>query len=156
MRSKFDSQDFVQATWASVFHHASRLADFEEPRQFAAFIAGVASNKVKMEIRRRFGTGKSDITRERPLDEDVFHSPDPTASQVAVARETWFRMLKDQPEHHRRMIKMRFSGNSIRQIADHLDLHEGTVQRALRNCAWPRLNERRYTQAVGRFHHDPA
>ena len=130
MRSKFDSQDFLQATGASVFENASRLGEFAEPAEFTAFIAGVATNKVKMEIRRRYGA-KFNITRERPLEED-FYSSVPSGSQVAVARETWFELLKDQPEHYRQMVEMRLSGSSMRQIADQLDMHEGTVQRALR------------------------
>jgi len=138
MRSKFDSQDFLQATWHSVFQNASRLGGFEKAEEFTAFIAGVACNKVKMEVRRRVQGQKYNVGRERSLEDSPgernpeFCAAGPTPSQVAVARERWFMLLEGQPVHYRQIIEMRFSGNSIREIAGELHMHEATIQRVLR------------------------
>ena len=137
LRRKFDSEDFAQAAWASVFRHRSRLVRFRQPGEFVAFLAAVAGNKVAMEVRRRLGGQKHNITRERSLDQmngarDATSTREPRPSQIAVARERWFQLLREQPPHYQRMIEMRYRGLSVREIAQRLDLDEGTVRRALR------------------------
>ena len=65
LRTKFDSIDFVQAVWASIFAEPTRLATFEQPEQLIAYLAAVARNKVVDEFRRRVQTQKFDVKRER-------------------------------------------------------------------------------------------
>ena len=137
MRSKFDPLDFVQATWHSVFQHASRLGNFHKHEQFVGYIAGVATNKVQMEIRKRMKGQRYNVGREQSLERaadefgDEPQSGDPTPSQVAVVRERWDQFLESQPDHYRQIMQMRFAGNGITEIAKELNLHKGTVQRAL-------------------------
>jgi RNA polymerase sigma factor (sigma-70 family) len=59
-------------------------------------------------------------------------SPDPRPSQIAVAREQWFKLLENEPPRHQRMIQMRYEGATAREIAARLGVHEGTVRRVLR------------------------
>ncbi len=138
LRKKFDSQDFVQAVWASVFTNRSQLTRFHRSEEFVAFVAAVASNKVGMEIRRRFLRQKYNVNLERSLDKittdqgNEFESRQPRPSQVAVARERWFQMLADQPDHYRQFIEMRYTGATFKEIADELGYQESTVRRAIK------------------------
>ena len=45
IRNKFDSQDFVQAVWASLFTHREQLQEIETPAQLAALLGTMARNK---------------------------------------------------------------------------------------------------------------
>lgn len=137
MRSKFDSQDFVQAVWASFFLGKHRSAKLENPQELIGFLAAIARNKVIDEVRRRTNTLKHDISRERSLEQmtelqgAAGNSREPTPSQIAMARERWTLMLKGQPEHYQQIIRLRFVGETNRTIADKLGLNEKTVRRVL-------------------------
>ena len=101
-------------------------------------MAAVARNKVGMEIRRQLGRAKQAPRQEHHLDDAPSGARQPTddkqatPSQIAVARERWFRMLADQPKHYRQFIEMRFSGVTYREIAERLGYDESTVRRAVR------------------------
>jgi RNA polymerase sigma factor (sigma-70 family) len=138
LRQKFDSEDFVQTAWISIFKHPSRLAQFTQPREFVAFLNAVAGNKVGIEVRRRLGGQRHNVKRERSLEDmgddrsDRVAAREPRPSQIAVAREQWFQLLKGQPRHYRRIIELRYMGQPTREIATQLGLDDGTVRRALR------------------------
>lgn len=137
LRRVFDSQDFVQVAWASIFRHRSRLSRFETPGEFVAFLAAVAANKVRLEIRRRLRQQKHTMNRDRPLDSSALYcaATQATPSQVAIARENWFRLLAEQPAHYRQIIRLRYLGYSFRDIAAQVDLDEGSVRRILRKMS---------------------
>jgi RNA polymerase sigma factor (sigma-70 family) len=136
LRRKFDSQDFVQAAWASVFAHRSRLDNMDGEGEFCAFLASVATNKLITEIRRRIRGEKYRLTHEEPFNEfhedTVYSRQNETPSQVAIARERWSQLMAKQSERNQQIIKLKYDGHTIRDIAKQLDLHEGTVQRVLR------------------------
>ena len=68
LRNQFDSMDFVQAVWTSVFTgKADDVGQFADAGQFRGFLAGVARNKVYEEHRRRTRTKKYDLGREERL-----------------------------------------------------------------------------------------
>jgi RNA polymerase sigma factor (sigma-70 family) len=128
MRSKFDSSDFVQSVWKSFFAHPDKLASFDRPEQFIAFLVTMARNKVGAEFRRTVLTEKRDVNREQPLYGDTAASNEPTGSQVAIARERWEQSLAGQPEHYRRVADLRLAGLNYEDIAERLGLHERTVR----------------------------
>ena len=135
LRQKFDSQDFVQAAWASIFAHRSRLTRFTRSEEFVAFMGAVAGNKVGMEVRKRLQGQKYNVQNEKSLDDSVkapanIHQPSP--SQVAVARERWTQILADQPPHYRKIIELRYTGVSYGEIAERLGFDESTVRRAMK------------------------
>ena len=134
LRRAFDSEDFVQIAWGTIFRHRSRLCRFEKQQELVAFLAAVAANKVRMEIRRRLHQQKFNVTREEPLSQadQTGLVTVPTPSQVAVAREQWFRLLDNQPAHYQEIIRLRFLRHSSREIARLVGLDEGTVRRVLR------------------------
>ena len=137
LRSKFDSLDFVQLVWSSFFRARDGLNRFDRPEQLAAFLLQMARNKVGMEVRRRLSTKKYNVSRERSFDElgSEFRADlaghQPTPVEVAIAREQWRRMLRDQPKNYRQIIELRLQGHTYQDIADSVHLAQSTVRRFL-------------------------
>jgi RNA polymerase sigma-70 factor (ECF subfamily) len=136
LRSKFDSLDFVQLVWSSFFRARNRLDRFEHPEQLAAFLMTIARNKVGMEVRRRLQTEKYNLNKEYSLDApSMIHreisDTKPLPIDVAVARERWNRLLSGQPNHYRRIIKLRLQGRTYQNIANMMEIDESTVRRFL-------------------------
>ena len=137
LRPRFDSQDFVQAVWASFFGHRSQIVKFDRAEELIAFLSRVAGNKVIDAFRHRLQTQKANVNRERSIDDDLRQGvipvgKEPAASQVAIAKEQWERMTKDVPSHYRRILELRAEGETHKRIAELLDLNEKTVRRVLR------------------------
>jgi RNA polymerase sigma-70 factor (ECF subfamily) len=138
LRSKFDTLDFVQLVWGSLFRARDTLDRFDRPAQLGAYLAIMARNKVAMEARRRLQTEKYNVNREDPYDSAVVatraRTPDRQSApiDVAIARERWDHLLKDQPPHYRQIICLRLQGHTHQAIADRLGLDESTVQRFLK------------------------
>jgi RNA polymerase sigma-70 factor (ECF subfamily) len=137
LRSKFDSLDFVQLVWSSFFRARNQLDRFERPEELAAFLVTIARNKVGMEIRRRLQTEKYNLNREYSLNEPSIvqrdiSDPGPLPIDVAIAREQWNRFLSGQPNHYRKIIKLRLQGRTYQDIAILLQIDERTVRRFLK------------------------
>ena len=141
LRSKFDSADFAQAVWGSFFANREVVLGFDRPEVLVAFLARMASNKVIDECRRRFGTAKHNVNRERSLDRSAavaaqgVAADTPSPSRVVVAREQWEQVTAGQPAHYRRMAELRAGGATYDQIASELGVDEKTVRRALQRLA---------------------
>lgn len=138
LRSKFDSLDFVQVVWNSLFRARERLERFNHPGELAAYLIAMARNKVGMEVRRRLMTEKHYVGNEQSLDQlcaggshDIA-SRQPSPIDVALAREQWDRILQDQPPHYRKIILLRLQGHTYQSIADAVHLDECTVRRFLK------------------------
>jgi len=140
LRSKVDSQDFVQAIWASFLMDQSALSRIETPRALIAFLSRVARNKVLNECSRRLGTQAYDIRRERSIQRSegvsaVLYSRDPSPSQAAVANETRKRLFEGNPEHYQVIVALRLEGNTYTEIAQKTQVSVRTVQRVLDRVA---------------------
>jgi RNA polymerase sigma-70 factor (ECF subfamily) len=137
LRSKFDSVDFVQSVWASVFANRDLLAQLEGPEQMIAFLVTLARNKVTEQTQKRFQTQKRDLGQEQRLEGTSADTPEEvpeigaTPSQVAIANETWDRLLEGQPTQHREILVLRRLGNTHLEIAQKLGVNEKTVRRIL-------------------------
>lgn len=138
MRAKFDSQDFVQAVWASFFADLNVISNFDRPESLIAFLARVASNKVIDECRRRMKAQKRDIERDQPIEDSEFGTQSsslaaeqPTASEVAIAKEQWSRLVDGQPTHYRKILELRAEGSTYNEIAQSLGVNEKTVRRVI-------------------------
>lgn len=138
LRKKFDSADFVQAVWKSLFSERAELQDFESPHALVAYLAGMARNKVAEEFRRRLQTAKYDVRKEVSLDDsrmnhaDRVVSREPTPSQMAVAREKLEKLTEGLSDLHREIVRMRLEGSTYQSIAIALDVNERTVRRLLK------------------------
>jgi RNA polymerase sigma-70 factor (ECF subfamily) len=131
LRSKFDSLDFVQLVWSSFFRVRDKFDRFHRPEELAAYLAAMARNKVCMEVRRRLMTEKYNVRREQSFDrlsvDTAGRQPGPV--DVAIAHERWDQMLKDQPSHYRRIIRLRLQGHTCKDIGKVVHLDERTVRR---------------------------
>ncbi|MCC7085654.1 MAG: sigma-70 family RNA polymerase sigma factor [Pirellulales bacterium] len=133
LRPQFDSVDFVQAVWASFFQDPSQIHSFDSPDGVIGYLARMARNKVIEENRRQLGTEKNDLRRVKSLEDCqaddgnlVDHQPRP--SQVAVAKERWNRLIEEQPDRNREVIRMRFMGMSFAEIGRRLGIDESRVR----------------------------
>lgn len=140
LRSKFDSQDFVQAVWTSFFAHRDDIMRFKTHEELIAFLARVASNKVIDECRHHMRTQKSNVNRERSLSRegdraDFLPASDPTPSEVAIANEQFARITEGQPSHYRMIVELRTRGETYEQIAARLGVNEKTVRRVLKKLS---------------------
>jgi RNA polymerase sigma factor (sigma-70 family) len=136
LRSKFDSLDFVQIMWASLFRQPGRLTSFDQPEQLIAHLITLAKNKVIDELRRRTVTARYDMGREKQLpgDDDAdgdVRQPPPTPSAVAIAKERWVHLLSNQNATVQSVVTMRLRGETFDEIADKLQIHERTARKAI-------------------------
>ncbi len=136
LRNQFDSVDFVQAVWASLIASREKLRHVEQPQELIAILSAIGRNKV-IDVVRRARTKKYNIHREVSVDQDgapiVDSAPsrDPTPSDVAMARERWEGMMRDQPSHYRSIVVLRMHGNTHQDIANQLNVSDRTVRRVL-------------------------
>jgi RNA polymerase sigma-70 factor (ECF subfamily) len=137
-RSRYDSLDFVNDVWASFFASPPRNVRFDDPQSLVAYLARMARNKIG-EVRRRHGTAKNDVDREKPLDVVArtalgggLPAPDATPSQIVGAEDEFQQMLRDRSPVHRGILKLLREGMTYREIADRLNTNEKTIQRLIR------------------------
>jgi RNA polymerase sigma-70 factor (ECF subfamily) len=133
MRSKFDSQDFVQMVWASFFRNPAEMSSFDEPEDLMRYLSAMARHKVVNEYRRRILQQKHNVTREKPLSEthsteDVVRRRDPTPSQFAIIREDWNRKLEGMSDMHRKVVRLRLAGATYTEIGQQVGIHERTAR----------------------------
>jgi len=134
LRREYDSQDFLQAVWASFFKNRDLCNRFETVDQLAAFLKTVAANKVKLECRRQLNTQKRDRRRERGAESwgvsslDALKHRDPTPSAVVAARDQLGRFSPVEQQ----LLELRAGGSTHDEIAAALQLHPSTVRRILK------------------------
>ncbi|MBL8828962.1 MAG: sigma-70 family RNA polymerase sigma factor [Planctomycetaceae bacterium] len=139
LRIHFDSIDFAQAVWASMFLASPNPSEEISPESFSKRLASIARNKVTDEFRKRFQTAKHNIRREAGRvgnREEEFDTPgrEASASQVAIAREYWDRLMERASSTEREIIRLRLEGYKQLEIAEELGISERTVRRALTDC----------------------
>jgi RNA polymerase sigma-70 factor (ECF subfamily) len=137
MRSKFDSQDFVQMVWASVFRNPAEICSLEDPQDLIRYLAAIGRRKVIDEYRRRIQKEtKYNVAREQSLDdselgEQPADQDGSSPSQLAIAREQWEEFLRKQPDRDRSIVQMRIQGSTFLEIAQQLGIHERTARKVI-------------------------
>ncbi len=137
LRSKFDSQDFAQAVWASFFAMPPEACSFEHPEALAAYLEALARNKVIDVVRQRLMTDRYNVNREKSLEGsaayEVRHLPDtePRPSQLYLAEDEWERLLTAAPLHQRRILELLRDGVTPGEIAKELGVNRRTIRRLL-------------------------
>jgi RNA polymerase sigma factor (sigma-70 family) len=141
LRPLVDSDDFLQSMWGSVVRIGPRLADIHRADQLIALLSKIARNKVIDQLRRRTLTQKHRPMAHGPVGQIEASQPVtrrnelPSASQVAIARERWEKMLEDEPPKSQEILQLRLSGCTYQEIASALEIHERTVRRTLARLA---------------------
>lgn len=137
LRSKFDSDDFVQDVWASFFASPPRNHVFTSPHDLAAYLIRVARNKVIDVVRQRLHRQRYDVTREQSLQsgdgalEHRLVSPHASPSTVAMTAEEWEVLLRKVPLVYRAVLLRYREGQTPAQIAAAQGISERTVRRVL-------------------------
>ena len=149
LRGKLDSQDFVQAVWASVFARPQKLLAMRQPKELIAYLAAITRNNVIEEGQRQIHVKRRDVSRERSLNDSAVaknamrqRSRQPSPSDIAIARERWERLAENLPPHYQRIIELRLHGHTFESIAEELSLSERTVRRVLRQVLHDRVSEK--------------
>jgi RNA polymerase sigma-70 factor (ECF subfamily) len=138
LRPKYDSDDFVQAVWASFFTDMPEERSFEQPEALVAYLARMAQNKVVSAFRHRLQTAKCDVDQERSLNDSTAFPADslparqPTPSQYVMADEEWDRLLARQPPPYRLILQLLREGRTHAEVASAVGINERTVRRLLR------------------------
>lgn len=142
MRTRFDSHDFVQDVWAAFFTNPEAVERLREPDDLTAYLVRVAQNKVVDAVRQCVDGYKQSVIREESLEtylttdeQEGLPAPGPTPSQVAIAAETWQKMLDGAPLVHRGILQMLREGHRPPEIAARLKLSEKTVRRVIHNTS---------------------
>ncbi len=150
LRTRFDSMDFVQEVWQSLFARSLDEGDgpgFDDPAHFRRYVAGVVRNKVLGEYRRQTRCQKNDLSREEPLYVDrggraeprPVVAPNPTPSEEMHARDCFDRIVAGRDPLEARILEMRQQLMTYEEIAERTGIHERTVRRmveAMRD-RWP-------------------
>ncbi|MFO0901971.1 MAG: ECF-type sigma factor [Pirellulales bacterium] len=140
MRSQFDSVDFLQGVWASVFRRPECLGTVSSPAAALRILRRIAHNQVLDVARRSLFALKRDARRESSTDtvnqvaQILPQLPDhrtPSPSEICRAREQWERLLAAQPQHLRQIPLLRCLGATTEEIAAKLGLHERTVRKVI-------------------------
>jgi len=137
LRSKFDSQDFVQQVWASFFVGDTKLPDFQTPDDLIAYLMRLATNKVVMEGRRG-RQPKNDARLEELIDGSG--NPQgphprtrlPTPSAVAEFREQYDNIVGQEQPETREVAELRYEGLTFAEIAEEMEIHESNARKAIR------------------------
>ena len=138
LRAKFDSEDFVQAVWATFFAHLSEISKFANIDLLIGYLVRVASYKVMEEFRRRLMTQKYNLNRECSLDsinnfvKESVRSREPSPSEKAIINEQWNRSFGDLSPRDRRIVQLHANQMRGEEIAEDLGVHKKTVYRVLR------------------------
>jgi RNA polymerase sigma-70 factor (ECF subfamily) len=132
LRSKFDSIDFVQMVWASLFADLNKIANQRDPEELILYLVGMARNKVLEETRRRFKFERYNVSKERSLTQSDLVEPESvkkhdTPSQHLIAKEQLQRMMGSS-QRDRRIVQMRLKGATYTQIAKAMGMHERTIR----------------------------
>lgn len=137
LRSKFDSQDFVQQVWGSFFSNPEGLPDLQTPQDLIAYLQAMAEKKVQQETRHQRNL-KRNLSLETKVHEDSdMAGPHPatrlpTPSAMAIFEEEYDRLVENQTGTTRAVAQLRYEGNSFEEIAQCLDLNEATARKVLR------------------------
>ncbi len=124
LRRRFDSLDFCQDVWASIFTSPPEPDAFESPEKFVAFLTRMAQNKVTDATRQQLGTEKYDLGREEPFSRSnegkvpvrLFARED-TPSVLAASKEAWDKLLVSLPPVHRRVLVLLHQGKTQEETA---------------------------------------
>lgn len=153
LRVQFDSMDFVQSVFTSLFTGPEPGGEpaFESPRHFLGYLSGIAQNKVREEYRRRTRTKKYELGREEPLyvrrgereEPRSVAASDPTPSAEAQATECLDQLLAGRSPAEVAALRLRGQGVTFEEIAARTGLSERTVRRLI-DTLRARMEERQW------------
>ena len=136
LRAKFDSLDFVQMVWMTLFTDLKKISQFNEPEELIAYLVVIARNKVVEESRRRLKYQKYNIRREAKIDATDpqvagFARRNDTPSAELIARERFDEILNGKSERDRQVFLLRMEGATFDKIGSVLGISERTARQVM-------------------------
>lgn len=134
LRVRFDSEDFLQAVWATLFVKPTVFRNIENESQLIAFLTQIAFHKVIDARRANTHSQRRDVHREVSLDQpDSSANLAPanlaTPSAYLIADEELQKIQAEIPQKLQWMIECRLRGMTFEAIAEQAGVHERTVRR---------------------------
>jgi RNA polymerase sigma factor (sigma-70 family) len=135
LRAKFDSVDFVQMVWASLFADLTKIKQMRDPKELIMYLAGMARNKVLEETRRRMQCERYNVRKEQPLSSSDLSEArsvtgHDTPSQHLIAKER-LQKLMGTSQRDQRILQMRLKGSTYVEIAKAMGINERTVRQII-------------------------
>jgi RNA polymerase sigma factor (sigma-70 family) len=134
LRTKFDSEDFLQDVCVSFFSQPPSPEEFSDPGALLGFLGAIARNKVTDAARQRLAQ-RRDVNRENSLDGsaefavDSLKAADPTPSEALGTEERWEALGQGGHPDQRKLLHMLRNGYTQEEIARVLGLSVRQVQR---------------------------
>jgi len=144
LRTRFDSQDFIQEVWKAFFAAEMQQRHFGTPEELRVFLAQIARRKVVTEYRRHAMRIKRRVDRAGSLDDSQavdngqLAAPIATPSQYVMAEEQWDQLIQKQPPAYQQILALLRQGFTHEEIGRRLGVNPKTIQRLLRRID-PRL-----------------
>ena len=134
LRIRFDSEDFLQAVWATLFVNPAAFRQIESEGQLVAFLTQIAFHKVIDARRANTQAQRRDLHREISLNQpnsvlNLAPSPLTTPSEYLIANEELQKIQAEIPQSLQWMIECRLRGMTFEAIAEQGGIHERTVRR---------------------------
>lgn len=133
LRAKFDSADVVQSVWVQVVRQLRRDGwRVGTEAELRALLATIARRRLIGRVRK---DGRA-ADAETPDPVAVATAPahgEARPSQAAQAGDLWDKLLRLCPPEHHAVLRLRWDGLQLAEIAARTGLHEGSVRRILRN-----------------------
>ena len=134
MRIRFDSEDFVQAVWATLFVKPTAFNHIETEAQLIAYLTQIAFHKVIDARRANTQAQSRDLHREISLSEPdlpvhMASASLTSPSQYLIADEELKKIEAELPPSLQWMIECRLRGMTFGAIAQQGGVHERTVRR---------------------------
>lgn len=136
LRTRVDSSDIVQSVFADVVTGLRQGNwHFNSPAELRAFLRRIAWRR----LADRFEKHRKSLEHEQRLETippgAAPASSMPRASEVARGNELWDEMLRQCPDSHHEVVRLRLHGLKMSEIAERTGLHPGSVRRILYELA---------------------
>ncbi len=136
LRAKFDSMDVVQSAWSELLEgFRSGAREFKDLSHLRAFLARVTYNHFVNQCRHNSAALEREEAFRTDECQTIPASAQPRPSQEAQADELWDTLVDLCPPQHRKILELKRQGLTLAEIAEHVELHEGSVRRVLYDLA---------------------
>ena len=134
LRKRFDSEDFAQAVWLSLYNKRCEITKIDSPETLGRYLAQMAKHKVIDEGRRQTGAKRNirrdvNINGSRLAVDDLEAGHSPTPSQLALSKEQLSLLINLARDDEKKMVQWRLEGLTFADIADRIGMDERTIRR---------------------------
>lgn len=134
LRKRFDSEDFAQAVWLSLYNKRCEITKIDSPETLGRYLAQMAKHKVIDEGRRQTGAKRNirrdvNINGSRVAVDDLEAGNSPSPSQLALSKDQLSLLINLARDDEKKMVQWRLEGLTFADIADRIGMDERTIRR---------------------------